>query len=82
MSGTCRGHLTELVRREWRLPRPGDGGWAVELEDFLAGHGLPVRELAAPSPESPPESPPESAGQVSGSCQAKSRLVGSYPIRV
>ena len=51
VSGTCRAHLTELVRREWRLPcpgaRPGDGAWAVELEDFLAGHGLPVRDLTA-----------------------------------
>src|SRR4029453_3468264 len=53
VSGTCRAHLTELARRDWRLCRPGAGGGAGELGDFLVGHGLPVRDLSAPSSGAP-----------------------------
>lgn len=34
----------EIARFEWRLGQPGDP--AVLVQRFLAGHGLPVRELA------------------------------------
>ncbi len=43
----CRAHLSEIARVEWAAPH---AGWAADLEAFLAGHGLPARDLtAAPS---------------------------------
>jgi para-aminobenzoate synthetase component I len=50
VSEECRAHLTELARREWRLRPDGPAGWAAELEEFLAGHGLPVRDLSSAPP--------------------------------
>jgi para-aminobenzoate synthetase component 1 len=44
----CRGHVRELDRREWHV-----GASAGELEDFLAGHGLPVRDLTVPGRHDP-----------------------------
>jgi para-aminobenzoate synthetase component I len=43
---TCRGHLREIDRWEWFAGDPGDP--TDRLEEFLAGFGLPVRDLAAP----------------------------------
>jgi para-aminobenzoate synthetase component 1 len=45
VSADCAARLTELARREWLMPTPA---WAAELEDFLAGHGLPVRDVSTP----------------------------------
>jgi para-aminobenzoate synthetase component 1 len=39
----CAGSLTERDRLEWRLDQGGDPARLVE--EFLAGHGLPVRDL-------------------------------------
>jgi para-aminobenzoate synthetase component 1 len=47
VSVDCAAHLTEISRREWSLAGPA---WAGDLEDFLAGHGLPVRDLAGTGP--------------------------------
>lgn len=42
VSEGCRAHLSEVARVEWRAT---DRGWAADLEAFLAGYGLPVRDL-------------------------------------
>jgi para-aminobenzoate synthetase component 1 len=42
----CRAHLSEVARVEWRAT---DAGWAADLEAFLAGYGLPVRDLTRPA---------------------------------
>ncbi|MGC5030931.1 chorismate-binding protein [Micromonospora sp. DT229] len=45
---TCRGHLTERARWQWR---PADGGDpATGIQDFLTDHGLPLHDLARPTP--------------------------------
>src|SRR5688572_15589055 len=59
VSVECRAHLSELARREWFAPGPS---WAAELEGFLAGHGLPVRDLAARTGE--PAGPVASRGRL------------------
>jgi para-aminobenzoate synthetase component 1 len=41
---SCRGRTTERARLSWRLGDPGDP--ALELENFLAAQGLPVRDLS------------------------------------
>ncbi|MEE6260032.1 chorismate-binding protein [Plantactinospora sonchi] len=43
----CRPRLTEHARLQWWHTDGGDP--ARLLEDFLAGHGLPVRDLARPA---------------------------------
>jgi para-aminobenzoate synthetase component 1 len=44
----CRGRVRERSRLEWRAADGGDPAHLVEA--FLAGDGLPVRDLAAPAP--------------------------------
>jgi para-aminobenzoate synthetase component 1 len=44
VSADCAAHLTEVARLELWVHTPA---WAADLEDFLAGHGLPVRDLAS-----------------------------------
>jgi para-aminobenzoate synthetase component 1 len=72
--------LWERSRFEWRLGQPGDP--ATLVEDFLAGHGLPVRRLADPAPARAPTG--ATAGPALGaslfvSAAAGARLVGAPP---
>jgi para-aminobenzoate synthetase component 1 len=77
--------LWERSRFEWRLGQPGDP--ATLLEDFLAGHGLPVRRLADLAPASQPTgvpTRPAAVGPALGaslfvSAAAGARLSGAPP---
>jgi para-aminobenzoate synthetase component 1 len=49
LPASCAGRVRERERLEWHRGDPGDP--ATLAEDFLAAHGLPVRDLAAPGGE-------------------------------
>jgi para-aminobenzoate synthetase component 1 len=68
----CADLRVERDRLEWRADQPGDP--AALLADFLAGHGLPVRDLARPGPGHDPAAACGAAVFVSAAAGA--RLAG------
>lgn len=74
VSEGCRAHLSEVARVEWRSTGPG---WAADLEAFLAGHGLPVRDLSRAPADGVRGHGPVCGAAVLLSAAAGARLVGA-----
>ncbi|MEO3819461.1 chorismate-binding protein [Plantactinospora sp. B24E8] len=72
----CRTRLTEHDRLQWWCADGGDP--ARLLEDFLAGHGLPVRDLARPAAPHPDVPRP---GTVCGAGVFVSAAAGATMVR-
>ncbi|MDG4797689.1 chorismate-binding protein [Micromonospora sp. WMMD1082] len=71
----CRGRLVERARWQWRPTDDGDP--ATRTEDFLAEHGLHLRDLGRPAPRHDPDGVCGAALYVSAAAGA--RLAGGAP---